>query len=131
MTSNPRRNVLAGVLGLAALCAAAATTGPAQAHHSFAMFDRTKTETISGVVKEFEWTNPHSWIHMTVPDKDGKDAVWSFEIGGGPTSLGRKGWKRKSFAPGDKITMVMHPLRDGGRGGQLVSATTAAGEVLR
>ena len=69
-------NFKALALAGAALCIAA----PAFAHHSFAMFDREKNITMSGVVTEFEWTNPHVWIHMKAPDQSGKDVVWSFEM---------------------------------------------------
>jgi hypothetical protein len=112
---------LAGV----ALCVAA----PALAHHSFAMFDREKNLTMTGTVTEFEWTNPHVWIHMKVPDQAGKDVVWSFEMQAiaQDSSLG---WRADSVKPGDKVTIDFHPLKDGSRGGQLVAATLADGKRL-
>ena len=112
---------LAGV----ALCVAA----PALAHHSFAMFDREKNLTMTGTVTEFEWTNPHVWIHMKVPDQAGKDVVWSFEMQAiaQDSSLG---WRADSVKPGDKVTTDFHPLKDGSRGGQLVAATLADGKRL-
>src|SRR4051812_37125515 len=64
---------------LLALVAGACVATPVLAHHSFAMFDRNKTIAISGVVKEYEWTNPHVWLHIMAPDKDGKSVQWSFE----------------------------------------------------
>ena len=100
------------------ICAIGAFAGPALAHHSFAMFDHEKTMTLSGTVKEFEWTNPHAWIHIVAMDeKTGKLVEWSFEMG----SVGQvaaQGWKSDSVKPGDKITVQMHPLKDGSRGGQ-------------
>ena len=112
---------LAGV----ALCVAA----PALAHHSYAMFDREKNLTMTGTVTEFEWTNPHVWIHMKVPDQAGKDVVWSFEMQAiaQDSSLG---WRADSVKPGDKVTIDFHPLKDGSRGGQLVAATLADGKRL-
>ncbi len=109
---------------------ALAFAAPAVAHHSFAMFDRDKDVTLTGVVKEFEWTNPHVWIHMTVDDQaTGKPAVWSFEMQSIQTNA-TLGWRADSVRPGDKISVEFHPLKDGSRGGQLVSATLADGKRL-
>ncbi len=77
-----------------------AFVAPAHAHHSFAMFDSAKAMTIAGTVKEFEWTNPHSWIHMIVADTSGKAVNWSVELGS-PTENARRGWKADSVKPGD------------------------------
>jgi hypothetical protein len=102
---------------------------PALAHHSFAMFDRDKNVTMSGTVTEFEWTNPHVWIHMAVPDQAGKAAVWSFEMQAIQADMAG-GWRSDSVKPGDKVSIEFHPLKDGSRGGQLVSATLANGQHL-
>jgi hypothetical protein len=99
---------------------------PAFAHHSFAAFDMAKEITISGVVKEFQWLNPHSWIQMTVKDASGNDVEWSIETGS-PSSLSRQGWKPRILKPGDQITVITHPLRDGRNGGSLVSVKLADG----
>jgi Family of unknown function (DUF6152) len=96
------------------------------AHHSFAMFDQTKTVTIEGTVKELQLVNPHSWLQILVTDSSGKVTEWSFEAGG-PQSLYRQGFKKSSVRPGDKISVEMHPLRDGRPGGSLVGATLADG----
>ena len=110
--------------------AAAFVTAPALAHHSFAMFDHEKTVKISGTVKEFEWTNPHAWIHISATDeKTGRAVEWSFEMG----SVGQiavQGWKADSIKPGDKITVTMHPLKDGSRGGQYMAAVLPDGRTL-
>jgi hypothetical protein len=106
------------LMGLAAAAVAAAST-PVDAHHSFAMFDNQKDVTLEGTVKEFQWTNPHSWIQLMVKDKSGKEVEWSIE-GGSPNGLTRAGWKRTSIKPGDKATVVIHPLKDGSEGGSLV-----------
>jgi hypothetical protein len=107
--------------------AAAALAGgaavPAFAHHSFAMFDQTKSMTLEGTVKEFQWTNPHSWVQLMVNDPaTGKEVEWSIE-GTSPNALARQGWKRTSLKAGDKASIVIHPLKDGTTGGSLVSAT--------
>lgn len=105
------------IIGLAATAVAAST--PVHAHHSFAMFDNQKDVTLEGTVKEFQWTNPHSWIQLMVKDASGKDVEWSIE-GGSPNGLTRAGWKRTSIKPGDKAVVVIHPLKDGSEGGSLV-----------
>jgi Family of unknown function (DUF6152) len=110
------------------LLAGALASLPAQAHHSFATFDVTKLVTLVGTVKEFQWTNPHTWIFITVP-KDGGAEDW--EIEGGPViGLKRDGWSKDSIKAGDKITLVVHPKRDGSHGGSFLQATTADGKVL-
>jgi len=107
---------------IAALAVAAAAAVPAQAHHSFAMFDSTKNMTLDGTIKEFQWTNPHSWIQIVVKDASGKAVEWSIE-GGSPNGLARQGWTRNSLKPGDKAVVITHPLKDGTPGGSLVSVT--------
>src|SRR5690348_8625872 len=104
---------------------------PSLAHHSFSMFDHEKTMTVSGLVKEFEYTNPHAWLHiMAVDEKTGKPVEWSFEMGGvGQISV--QGWKPDSVKPGDKISVQMHPLKDGSRGGQYISAALPDGRAFR
>lgn len=112
-----------------ALLTASAFAGPAWAHHSFAMFDADKTVTMTGTVKEFEWSNPHSWLRMIVQDRaTGKPVEWMLELGS-PVQQERVGWTRDSLKPGDKVTVTMHPLKDGSRGGGLLSATLPNGKV--
>jgi len=108
---------------------AVSIAAPALAHHSFAMFDREKSVTLSGVVKEFEWTNPHVWIHMMVADATGKPVEWSFEMQAIAQDTAG-GWRADSVKPGDKVSIDFHPLKDGTRGGQLVAATLADGKRL-
>lgn len=115
-------------LALAALAFAAAAA-PALAHHSFAMFDRTKQVRLEGVVKEFQWTNPHVFIEMDAPGARGAVERYSIE-GGSPNMLFRQGWGPTSFKPGDKVTVVMNPLKDGRRGGVFVWAQLADGKTL-
>ena len=105
---------------------------PAFAHHSHAMFDLEKQVTLTGTVKEFEWNNPHCWIQVLVPDLKDPNAPpveWGIEMGA-PIQLIRHGWKPSSLKPGDKITVVVNPLRDGRPGGQIVSAIGPDGKPI-
>lgn len=114
----------------AAAVVLAALTGGASAHHSFAMFDNQKEVVLDGVVKEFQWTNPHSWVQVLVTDaKTGKTVEWSIETSS-PNSLARQGWKRSSIKAGDKVTAVVNPLKDGQPGGNLVRLKLPDGLVL-
>jgi hypothetical protein len=108
----------------------AAFAAPALAHHSFAMFDADKTVTLSGTVKEFEWTNPHAWLRIMVNDPaSGKALQYAVEMGS-PGQQARVGWKPDSVKPGDKVTVKIHPLKDGSRGGQFMSAVLPSGQEL-
>jgi len=115
-----RLGVLAGLFTVLA--------APASAHHSVAMFDLTKNVTIQGTVKEFQFTNPHSWLQVMVTGADGAAVEWDFEAQG-PSSLLRVGIKAKTFSPGDKVTVVAHPMKDGRTAGALITATAADGHV--
>ena len=116
------------VLPLAAI-AAIAFVAPALAHHSFAMFDADKTVTLDGIVAEFEWSNPHSWIRVNVADQSGRPLQWAIEMNA-PAQLTQRGWNPTIIKPGDKITLTIHPLRDGARGGQFIDAKLAGGQTL-
>jgi hypothetical protein len=110
------------------VAAAFSLAGIAQAHHSYAMFDLSKTATLDGTVKEFQWTNPHAWIEVITLTADGPKQ-YSIE-GNNLRVLGSAGWKFNTLKPGDKITVVINPLRDGAPGGSLVSATLEDGRTL-
>jgi hypothetical protein len=101
----------------------------ASAHHSFAMFDQARQLALHGTVHEFQWTNPHSWIFLDVPDADGKNVTWQIELNS-PNNLKRQGWKSDAMKPGDKVTVVLNPLRDGKSGGLFISITLSNGTVL-
>jgi len=118
-------------LSLAAI-AAFALAVPASAHHSFAMFDATKSVTLQGTVKEFEWTNPHSWLRVTVNDeKTGKPLLAALELSS-PARLTTMGMHADSVTVGDQVSVTFHPMRDGTRGGQFVQATLPGGkQVIR
>ncbi len=120
-----RRIPALGIAGLAILLCAIPMFG----HHSFAAFDMGNTITLTGTVREFQWTNPHSWIQLTVMDSSGKAVEWSIETSS-PSSLARQGWKPKTLKPGDQITITAHPLRDGRSGGSLITVTLADGTKI-
>lgn len=109
--------------------AALLAAGAALAHHSPIVFDRTQQVTLTGVVTEFRWGNPHSWIHLDVVDADGKVANWGVEMD--PAShLARDGWRSTLVKPGDKVTIVVYPLRNDEKGGQYRSITLPDGKKL-
>jgi hypothetical protein len=111
---------------------AGASSLPAQAHHSFAMFDHAKTVTLKGTVETFVWSNPHVHITLDVPAGAADEAAagtWDVE-GASTNIMFRQGWNRKSVMPGDKITVVGFPTRDGTRGVALIYVITPAGEKL-
>lgn len=101
----------------------------AGAHHSFAMFDRDQTQTITGTVKQLELINPHGWLRVMVSDSSGAQNEWSLELGGAG-QLQRFGWTQNTVHPGDRVVVQLHPLRDGSYGGQLISVTLPNGQVL-
>ena len=120
-----KRSSLGQCLGLMLLACGA----PAAAHHSFAMFDRDKTMTLAGTVKSFEITNPHGWLRILAPGADGSENEWSIELGG-PVQARLAGLTAGAIHAGDKLTVQIHPLRDGSYGGQFVSATLPSGQVV-
>jgi hypothetical protein len=105
--------------------AAAAACPPAYAHHSFAVYDRSKVLTLKGNVKSFQWTNPHCVIWVLVqPEGGGEPQEWSFETTS-PGVLTRGGWTRNSVKPGDRVAVEFYALRDGSHGGGLSAVTLA------
>jgi hypothetical protein len=103
---------------------------PAFAHHSYQMFDLSKQVKVEGVIKEFQWANPHAFVEVMVADDAGQLQQWSFETPA-PGSLRRKGWRFNSIKPGDKVTLTMSPLKSGSRGGFLQTLTTPGGVTLK
>jgi hypothetical protein len=114
-------------VGLVILFACIATS--AFAHHSAAGIDRTKTVTVEGVVKEFKWANPHSWLDVEVPNSKGSTDLWSFEMNP-PAYLVRSGWKSSTVKAGDKVKVVGRPFMNGDPGGIFVSVTLPGGQAL-
>jgi Family of unknown function (DUF6152) len=102
---------------------------PAAAHHSMAGFDRQKTITLVGTVKQFKWANPHSWIDMEVPDGKGGVTDWNVEMTS-PAVLIRAGWKSSVMKPGDKVSVQCHPQQSGEPGCIFVSVTVPDGRTL-
>jgi hypothetical protein len=108
---------------------ALAFAGAASAHHSFSVFDMTTEKTIEGEIVEFQWTNPHTWTWVNVKNADGTVTRWGLE-GMSPNYLGRRGWSKNTFKPGDHVKMVVAPLKSGEPGGTLMRATLADGKEV-
>ena len=105
------------------------STGLALAHHSFAAFDMASQRDISGTVKKFDWTNPHTWVWIDVPNDHGSVDTFGFE-GMSPNYLARRGWTRGTLKPGDKLTVTFRPMKNGENGGMWVSGKRPNGGVL-
>lgn len=103
-------------------------TVPAGAHHSVALVDMSRVIIIRGTVQKFEWTNPHVWVWVEVPGDAGTQ-VWGVEAAA-VGNMSRRGWTRHSLQPGDKITVELHPMRDGRTGGGMSRVILANGQVL-
>lgn len=118
-------------LNLAALLAAGlALPGAASAHHSFNMFALDKVVTVQGTVKDYQFKMPHVWFYMLLPTgADAAQEEWGFECHS-PNLVARKGWKISTLRPGDKITVVMHPMKDGSHAGSVVRVMLADGRIL-
>lgn len=112
-----------------AVAALVLSSSVALAHHSFAMFDLGKDYTVEAVIKEVQFTNPHVWLQIMVTDDKGVATEWSIESGA-PGMMLRNGWKPSTLKPGDKVTLTMHPLKNGSPGGSLVSVKVPDGRVL-
>jgi hypothetical protein len=128
--SAARRILAAPMLSVTMAVAALAHPLAALAHHSFAMFDANQTLTTAGTVKEFQWGSPHTWIELAVLNPDKTEKPLSLEcttISG----LIRNGWKPGTLKPGDRVTVVYHPMRDGTPAGQLVQVVTEDGRTLK
>jgi hypothetical protein len=116
------KNLIRGVLaGLTFM------TAQTFAHHSAVMFDDQSEVTVTGVVKEFQYTNPHSWLLIDVTNDDGSITTWGFEAEG-PSTLMRAGIRRSDFSPGTQVTITGHPMRDGRPAAAWVHATRGDGK---
>lgn len=103
--------------------------GSAWAHHSFSVFNMQTEVSITGIVKEVQWTNPHIFIWVDVTGEDGKVVTWGLE-GMSPNFLARRGWSRTTLEPGDEVTVSLRPLVSGDPGGMFLSTTTPDGVLL-
>jgi len=111
----------------AMICGVAAV---AWSHHAAApVFDMNAEKTVTGVVKQVDWTNPHIWIWLEVQNASGQAETWGFE-GMSPNFLARRGWTRTSLMPGMRITVTFRPLRDGKAGGMFMTGKLDDGKVL-
>ena len=106
-----------------------ALAGTAFAHHSGAMFERDKQVELVGTVVTFSWTNPHSWIEIDVPNSSGGSDKWGVECNS-PNNLARQGWRSTTLKPGDQVTVTVHPLRSGEKGGRFMSVKLPDGTVM-
>ena len=102
---------------------------PVLAHHSTALFDQSQVISQTGTINEFEWINPHAWLHVDITDETGTVTTWSFE-GGNTGQLARLGWNLDDFAQGTAITVGFRPMKDGSRGGQLMNVTLPDGHQV-
>ena len=114
-----------GLIGIAVALSAA----PAIAHHSFAMFDQSKVLFMPGSIKEYEFINPHVWLHLGIVNDKGDAVTWTFE-GGATTQMLRLGWSKDKIKIGETVTIGFRPMRDGSRGGQLMSIEFANGQKM-
>jgi hypothetical protein len=121
-----RHVVLAGVVLVAGAVVAAP---PLRAHHSNVAYEVTKVITVTGVVKTFEWVNPHTWLHLVVQDEKGGMAEWAAE-GRAPGILLRAGWTKTSLKPGERVTVDMSPAKDGSKVAIIARVTKADGTIL-
>ena len=102
----------------------------AWSHHAAApVFDMNAEKTVTGVVKQVDWTNPHIWIWLDVQNASGQVERWGFE-GMSPNFLARRGWTRTSLLPGMRITVTFRPLRDGKAGGMFMNGKLEDGKIL-
>lgn len=112
-----------------ALAAVLLSASPAHSHHSNVAYEVTKVVTITGVVKEFRWVNPHTWLHMIVDDGKGGKVEWQVE-GRAPGVLLRAGWTKTSLKPGERVTVDMSPAKDGTNVGIIARVTKEDGTIL-
>lgn len=101
----------------------------ALAHHSHVNYDSSTTVTVTGVVTEVQWINPHTWFFLNVKDENGEEVEWALESGA-PSQLIRRGWAPDSVQPGDTITAIVQPLRGGTNGGLLGTIILSDGRTL-
>jgi Family of unknown function (DUF6152) len=118
------KRAFVGCIGLVVLAASSVA-----AHHSPVMFDRSVSKTLVGTVVQFTWTNPHSSIQLDVPNDNGGVDRWGVELGS-PQSMARNGWRSTLLKAGDKVTVVVNPLKSGEFGGIFVSIVLADGRKL-
>jgi hypothetical protein len=120
---------LRAAAGLAAALACGAGVSPLYAHHSFGLFDMSKSAEIDGTVTRLEWSNPHCWLFVMVASPGSTEVSYGFEM----TSVGemiRRGWTKTAVKPGDKVKVKFHPVRDGRPAGYMMTVRTADGRFI-
>ena len=125
MNSVTKRTFVNCLIGLSVIGISTAAT----AHHSTAMYDYSKSMTLTGTVTEMQWTNPHMFIKARAPDASGNEVEWNIECGT-PNINARHGWKKTDIKAGDKVVMEIHPMRDDKPAGTLVTVKLPDGRTL-
>ena len=116
------------LVGIVSLCLLAAVAPSASAHHSPVMFDQSKTLTLSGTVRQFQWTNPHCYIQLMVED-GGRQVEWNLEMGA-PVYLYNRGWRPSTLKAGDRVRITASPLRSGANGGLVLTVVSLDGKTI-
>jgi hypothetical protein len=116
-------------MGLLA-AALVASSGTVLSHHSFAVFDTTKTMTVEGTVKVFQFTNPHVWLELIVKDENNQETLWLLE-GSSLMALYRSGWKKSMIKSGDKVKVTLNPLKSGKPGGVMLTVELPNGVSMK
>ncbi len=130
MTKTPRIPGARRGLAMAGACALLLVAQGASAHHAFNMYIYDKYVPLDGSVKSYVWKNPHTMLDIVVMTKDGAQEQWSVECSS-PNIIGRKGWSADSIKQGDKLHIVVHPMKDGAKVALMVSATLPDGQILK
>ena len=107
-----------------------AGAGGASAHHAFNMYDNSRYVSLNGTVKTWVWKNPHAMLDLVTATPDGSMETWTVELSS-PNIIGRKGWNVDSVKEGDKLSLTLHPMKDGSKYGLLVSVITPRGQTLK
>ncbi len=129
MPSRTPKSSTARALALGAAAVAVLASAAGRTHHSPAVFDRSREVVIEGVVTEFRWGQPHSWIHLDIENADGATQNWTIEMD--PAShLRRRGWNARIVEPGDRVAVTVYPLRNDEAGGQYISVELPDGTVM-
>lgn len=122
---NQKAKLWSLVVVIATICCSSV----AYAHHSFALFDRSKLLTLNGTVREWTWANPHTWLTVVVRKANGTEEEWAL-VGSSPNMMSRWGWNAADIKVGDKVMVDIHPGRDGRPIGQVQTVFLAGGKVL-
>jgi len=121
--------MIRAVVAAVVLAAVVVQAVPVQSHHSNVAYEVTKVITVTGVVKEFQWVNPHTWLNVIVDDGKGSKVTWAAE-GRAPSILLRAGWTRSSLKAGETVTVDMSPAKDGSHTAIIARVTKADGTIL-